>query len=264
MVILKANVKATIQKPGILGLYEHIERCGRVCYKSENQITKGSAERFVKILIAHGHTSVLEHGTLYLMIPLEHEARWQVVIANIIASPYSSLDISNRHLWVTTNLRVIVEATDLWEEFINAYALEEPDLYHKKRFTAHWVISRGIANEFVRHRVFSFSQESTRYVNYLKKPMQFIIPEWYNGDQSGSREVWIRAMQSSESYYNQLKVVLKNQDARGVLPLDLKTELVMTGNLEQWEEFFKLRTSPQAHPDARVIAEQWRDILLDL
>lgn len=118
--------------------------------------------------------------------------------------------------------------------------------------------------EFVRHRVFSFAQESTRYCNYSKdkfnKECTFIIPSFFDtglGENSNSLvfQEWKSICKHSEEVYNKL---LENdatpQQARSVLPNSLKTELIMTGTVSQWEGFFKLRCANSAHPQARELA----------
>lgn len=260
MVISKANVEKFTQEPGIEGIFKQIERCGRVCYKSEKNIKEGSAEAFTRRLIKSGHNAMLEHGAVYLRIPVDHDKEYDEQIHKIIGSMYSRVRMSALSYYISTNLRVLVEAGEHWEAILNAY-LVDLDLYHEEKFTAHFIISRGIANEFTRHRVFSFAQESTRWVNYAGKAFEYIQPMWADTTSSEAWSIWLKAMEASEISYRGLKPYLKAGDCRGVLPLDFKTELVMTGTKAQWEEFFKLRLAEDAHPDARYIANKWRELL---
>lgn len=262
MNIIQASVEKYTQGPGIEGIFKQVERCGRVCYKSEKNIKEGSAEAFTKRLINSGHGAMLEHGAVYLRIPVEHDKEYSEQLSKIIGSKYSIVHMSAMAYYVSTNLRVLVETGEHWEAILNAY-LVDLDLYHEEKFTAHFIISRGIANEFVRHRVFSFAQESTRWVNY-KEGLEVILPQWADPEDEVLKDefdIWAKAMQDAELAYKGLKGSLKAGDARGVLPLDLKTELVMTGTKDQWEEFFKLRLAKDAHPDARYIANKWREML---
>ena len=261
MEILRASVEKFTQEPGIEGIYKQIERCGRVCYKSEKNIKEGSAEAFTKRLIKSGHGAMLEHGAVYLRIPLEHDKEYAEQILKILSSKYSIVHPGSNGYWISTNLRVLVEAGPHWEAILNAY-LVDLDLNHEEKYTAHFIISRGIANEFLRHRVFSFAQESTRWVDYDKRGLEYILPQWAEHNiESEELDIWAKAMRDSEAYYRSLRVTLKPGDARGVLPTDLKTELVMTGTMDQWECFFKLRLAKDAHPDARFIVNKWRDII---
>ena len=271
MKVINASVQEIKQAPGIRGIYQHIERCGRTCYKSEDKITEDSAMKFFQRLVNMKHYAMLEHGTVYLRIPYSGE----LTLGKVINSKYSLINEVDGYLYVTTNMRVLVENyPNEYEYILRYYALEEPDVNNIKRVTAHFVISRAIANEFVRHRLFSFAQESTRYCNYSKDKfggeLTFIRPEWLKSEDVWlnnlkAEDVWFNAMAISEDYYlDWINLGVKPQNARGVLPLDLKTELIMTGTLDQWEGFFDLRlrevTGP-AHPDAKAIAKEWYNII---
>jgi len=120
------------------------------------------------------------------------------------------------------------------------------------------VCDRGVTHEIVRHRIASYSQESTRYCNYSKdkfgRELTFIKPCFWNED-SKQYEFWKMAMQDAEYHY--LTLIEKQataQEARSVLPNSLKTEIVITMNLREWRHFLKLRTSTKAHPQMREIA----------
>lgn len=181
-----------------------IERAGRTCYKSEDKITKNSAEKFIQMLISKGHESVLEHEKISVL----------------------------------------------------------------------FVCDRGVSHELVRHRLASFSQESTRYCNYSKDKFEgqitFIIPCWISesyeqllnwitkytdsGVPSAGTRLWLGQMQDSEQRYRYL---IDNgwtpQQARSVLPNSLKTEIVVTANLREWRLILKQRTSSAAHPQMREL-----------
>lgn len=124
---------------------------------------------------------------------------------------------------------------------------------------------RGVTHEIVRHRIASYSQESTRYCNYTDGKfggqITFIDPcTGFGWDLETDRgrnlwKVWSKAMDAAEwSYRQMLKHGATPQEARSVLPNSLKTELVMTMNLREWRHFIKLRTSPAAHPQMREVA----------
>jgi len=128
--------------------------------------------------------------------------------------------------------------------------------------TVRVICDRGVSHEIVRHRIASYSQESTRYCNYSKdkfsNQITFIEPcFWDTSTEDGKKkyEIWKSAMEYAEKSYLQLiEMGATPQEARSVLPNSLKTELVMTMNLREWRTFFKLRTSPAAHPQMREIA----------
>jgi thymidylate synthase (FAD) len=118
-------------------------------------------------------------------------------------------------------------------------------------------IDRGLSHELVRHRLASFTQVSTRYVNYGKKPIEFIPPSGMNAEQC---QIWQLAVCSAErAYLQMLEAGAKPEVARSVLPNSLATEIVMTANFREWRHVFKLRCSPQAHPDMRLIMSMVRD-----
>jgi thymidylate synthase (FAD) len=137
------------------------------------------------------------------------------------------------------------------------------------------ICDRGVSHELVRHRLAAFSQESTRYCDYTKGQVCFVIPPWCQTlcagpagsetddaarrtlDECANNEMlWLFAMQQAENNYRQLrKRGWLPQQARAVLPNSLKTEIVITANLRVWRHIFQLRTSKQAHPQMREIME---------
>ena len=166
-------------------ILKHIERCARVCYKSEDRITDGSAEKMVAALIRSGHEAMLEH--------------------------YS--------------------------------------------FTVKFICDRGIANELVRHRIASFAQESSRYCCYAKdkfgKELTFINPCFWEPD-SDNYARWFHEMDEAEkTYLAMIEDGATPEQARDILPMSIKTEIVMTANLREWRHFLKLRaegTTGKPHP----------------
>ncbi|MDR0957906.1 MAG: FAD-dependent thymidylate synthase [Clostridiales bacterium] len=166
-----------------------VELAGRVCYKSEQNISDGSAEKFVSAIIRRGHESVIEHFSV----------------------------------------------------------------------SVRFIVDRGISHEIVRHRIASFSQESTRYCNYSQekfgRELTFIAPCFFT-EQSIQQKLWEQSVREAEiSYFKLLDSGAKPEEARSVLPNSVKTELVMTANLREWRHFMKLRTAPAAHPQMREVAK---------
>lgn len=276
MKLIKPSIEILEQTPGKVGMLRHIELAGRTCYKSENWVTEDSAGKFVDNLIASGHTSVLEHGTVYLKTKADESDFWY-------RNPYTEAFVIDNTAYVTTNYRVLIEnkrITSLFEPYIVPRPEGE---YFRRRVTVRFVCSRAIANEFVRHRVFSFSQESTRYCNYTKdkfgKELTIITPCWYidsddicsdDGEEEQEEKVitkldmrkerFVRLLSTAElSYNNLIELGATPQEAREVLPLATKTELVMTGFVHDWLEFFRLRCDKAAHPDARYLANMLKE-----
>lgn len=127
--------------------------------------------------------------------------------------------------------------------------------------TARFICDRGVTHEIVRHRIASYSQESTRYVNYgnEKNELTFIKPCFWE-ENSSNLSIWKASMKAVEQdYLTLLELGSTPQEARSVLPNSTKTEIVVTMNLREWRHFFKLRTSKAAHPQMREVA----NILLD-
>lgn len=250
MDVIEQSAEIIEQKPGISGLYEHIERVGRTCYKSEDYMKEGSSERFVKQMIKNGHTAMLEHGTVYLYFkhnPYEYPDKGDPfdVSLNLTLNPYtqSNHNWDTHEVFYTTNLRVIVELLpDRWEQFI-AHHMVDYDNRFIKRTTIKCITDRGVSHELVRHRVFSFAQESQRYCNYNKdkfnKSITFIKPVLE--DKSKKSLFHYTFKQCENTYFDLLKGGYTPQVARSVLPNSTKTEICMTGFSTQWDRFLDLR-----------------------
>ena len=138
----------------------------------------------------------------------------------------------------------------------------ESVLEHVK-ITVRVVCDRGVTHEIVRHRLASYSQESTRYCNYSKDKfggeLTFIKP-CYLEEGTDTYRIWETAMQDAErSYLAMLEAGAKPEEARAVLPNSLKTELVMTMDIREWRHFFRLRTAMRAHPQMRELAQMILD-----
>jgi thymidylate synthase (FAD) len=137
----------------------------------------------------------------------------------------------------------------------------ESVLEHEK-ISVRVICDRGISHEIVRHRIASYSQESTRYCNYAKdkfgSEITVIEPLFWNkgcGEDVQKYNIWKNAVKDAEkAYFKLLEIGATPQEARSVLPNSLKTEIVMTMNLREWRHFFKLRTSSAAHPQMLEIA----------
>ena len=192
-----------IQKPAVevlstesyQDMLRRVERIGRVCYKSEDRIEEGSAEKFIRGILRRGHESVIEHGSI----------------------------------------------------------------------TVKFICDRGVTHEIVRHRIASYSQESTRYCNYVKEKFGSQITcidlstgfhyDLNNETDRQKYDVWQKAMENAEqSYCRLIELGATPQEARSVLPNSLKTELVATMNLREWRHFFRLRADAAAHPQCREVA----------
>lgn len=267
MRLIKPSFEILEQKSGLDGLLQHIERCGRTCYKSEDKITEKSASKFVDMLVKRGHTAMVEHGTVYLTLDMSSRSKYFKYCTNKYSNAISTGKAGTWIGYVTTNYRVLLQ--EGWLSDLEH--ITEPTK-HVRRITVKFVCDRGVSHEFVRHRVFSFAQESTRYCNYAKdkfgKECTFIIPCWLDLSEGSYSDIaipylkkgtveegFILSLVGSElNYFEFLDKGWIAQQARAVLPNSLKTELIMTGTITQWEGFFKLRDANDAHPQARELA----------
>lgn len=293
MKLIKPSFKIIEQPSGMNGIYKMIELAGRTAYKSEHLITENSAKEFTDRMIKLNHGAPLEHGTVYLKLVGDEKMseKYQKNPYSRVVFEYPKDDLPNIYCipthYITTNYRVLIEHN--WIEDLKY--LCEPTEYHEKRVCVRFILSRSIAQEYTRHRIFSFLMESQRYCNYSKNKFNneitYICPCWldYNKVQKlteitnkDNKEVYKMVHDESLSmeerglysfiydmsnhehgYLFQISAGWKPQEAREVLPNAAKTELVMTGFVSDWKHFFKLRCSDSAHPQARELAEPLKE-----
>ena len=270
MKLIKQSFEILEQKDfSLIGIKKFIERCGRVCYKSEDRITDDSYEKFVNMLVKRDHARPLEFGTVHLKISsgMLFEKFLQDLVDYKLYNPawikYKELP---EYTYITTNyrhyLQIIKECP-----YIAKYFTEQDNCYYPSRYTVHMVLSRGVMDEFRTHVGLSHLAESTRYCAYNKNKFNnevtFVIPNWVNtncpnkeqeGPSVASME-WSTAMLDAEnSYMNLIRMGCTAQEAREVLPLSVKSELISCGFEDAWDNFFYRRCAKDAHPMAREIA----------
>ena len=244
-------------------IYRQIELAGRTCYKSEDNMTDTSAKDFVNRMVASKHYAMLEHGAVYLRyMPAEINMRPELTYLNnpltkYCVNKFSITNLDSGEVYVTTNYRVLVENN--WLDDLQY--LCEPTEFHSKRIMTRFICDRGVSHELVRHRVFSFAQESTRYCNYSKdkfgKELTFIKPSWWKEEDNEVATLYIQPWRNIENcYLTLIENGIKPQDARAILPNALKTEVVMTGFESDWDHFFELRCAKAAHPDMQKLANE--------
>ena len=287
MKLIKQSFEILDQQCGLEGIYKQIEIAGRTCYKSEDKITEDSAKEFVDRMIKSGHGAMLEHGTVYLAMPIETmlpiEANgWGKYTKNPYSKGFKVCNVDGqKRVAITTNLRVLVEND--WLDDLQYIC--EPTEYHEKRITVKFITDQGILREFTRHRVFSFAVESTRYCNYSKNrfshEITFIQPNWisdkdienyhmdfgYFTDQDTNHITavnrFMSALKNAEYFYMELiKLGWKPQQARNILPLATKCDMVMTGFVSDWKHFFELRDAASAHPQAQELAHSLHEAFI--
>jgi thymidylate synthase (FAD) len=290
MKLIKQSFEILEQKDfSLIGIKKFIERCGRVCYKSEDKITDTSYEKFVGMLESRNHARPLEFGTVYLKYLWNgrvcdscNQAFPDKLLDRYCNNKYSRVKYHGNDTYITTNYRVIIE--NHWEEDLKY--LCEPTEYHDKRYTVHFITSRGIMDEFRTHVSLSHLAESTRYCNYSKdkfdNQITFIIPNWIklkydyvSTDDVGNNEIYVDGIEqdwydeddeitkeflygvqdAEGTYIKLLKRGCTPQQARDVLPLSVKSELISCGFKDAWDNFFYRRCAKDAHPMAKELAE---------
>lgn len=262
----------------ITGIKKFIERCGRVCYKSEDRITDDSYEKFVNMLESRGHDRPLEFGTVHLKMYISdfHKLRDTLCINNMWNDQWIKYHYAGNLTYVTTNYRYYLAIIKIFPSAEKDFVPQDDELY-PKRYTVHFITSRGIMDEFRTHVGLSHLAESSRYCSYDKNrfgnELTFIIPNWVNTNYPNKEQEgpsvasieWSTAMLDAEaSYMNLIKMGCTAQEAREVLPLAVKSELISCGFEDAWSNFFYRRCAKDAHPMAREIATKIRDKFKEL
>ena len=263
-----------IEQPNTeIGLFKHIEKACRLCYKSEDKISDTSYQRFLAMIRNNKHYSPWEHGTVYMKLNSKTDkADFDHLYRVLNNKPWVRMKWNDDEDWyITTNYRALIE--NKLEHIYDKYKCQ-PTENHVKRVTVKFITSRAIANEMVRHRVFSFCQESQRYCAYNKdkynNEVTFINPPKniksgvystnYFTEENVLREdspedyFILQLIMAESSYFILLNKGWKPEEARDVLPNATKTEIMMTGFIDDWKHFFDLRCSKAAHPQMRELA----------
>ena len=270
MKLIKQSFEILEQKDfSLIGIKKFIERCGRVCYKSEDRITDDSYEKFVNMLVKRDHARPLEFGTVHLKISsgmLFDKFLQDLVDCKLYNPAWIKYKELPEYTYITTNYRHYLQIIKKCP-YIAEYFTEQDNCYYPSRYTVHMVLSRGVMDEFRTHVGLSHLAESTRYCAYNKNKFNnevtFVIPNWVNtncpnkeqeGPSVASME-WSTAMLDAEnSYMNLIRMGCTAQEAREVLPLSVKSELISCGFEDAWDNFFYRRCAKDAHPMAREIA----------
>ena len=288
MKLIKQNFEILEQKDfSLIGIKKFIERCGRVCYKSEDRITDDSYEKFVNMLERRDHARPLEFGTVHLKMPWKTFSNFTgfCISKGFWDSCWIKYNIDreseDKMVYITTNYRYYKKLGTLKPLYgyvsMERFFTEEDNKFYPKRYTVHFITSRGIMDEFRTHVGLSHLAESSRYCSYDKNifgnELTFIIPNWVNTncpnkEQEGPLVAsieWSTAMLDAEaSYMNLIKMGCTAQEAREVLPLSIKSELISCGFEDAWSNFFYRRCAKDAHPMAREIATKVRDKFKEL
>lgn len=271
---------------------KHIERIGRICYKSEDKVGEGTDKKFVKMLFDHDHHAMLEHYRFIMMVNPTIYELLEGVDHSHVQMTHCTVETEDRYV-ISMNARAlinlvedsnaehhgvlpmavrsvrdelighIIKKYDCYElfgiprefthilstgvDFIenSPYAMTRQEWDRHGWASVHMITDRGISHEIVRHREeTSFAQESTRYCNYNKDKFGKEITVIDQGFEKESNEYicWRSAtMVAEDMYFEMLTYGVKPEFARSVLPTCLKTEIVMTAPMFEWDHFFDLR-----------------------
>ena len=287
----------------LVGIKKHIERCARVSYKSEDKITDTSYEKFVNMLESRGHDRPLEFGTVHLKMILPDFQGFMnsLLTFGILNDIWIKSAHVGDIAYITTNYRYYLDIIKYFPK-VKEYFTEEDNEYYPKRYTVHMILDRGVMDEFRTHVGLSHLAESTRYVNYSKEKfgseVTFIKPCWLNVPEGkynhcvmvskNSPDIRVECVGSDEigKYYNieedeglflngliqseltYLHLINNRkwtpQQARSVLPLGIKSELISCGFEDAWTNFMRRRDAPDAHPMAQEIAKPMHQKFIEL
>ena len=278
MKLIKQSFQLVDQKGFTLrDIYKHIEYCARISYKSQEKITDTSYKKFVIMLKSRGHDRPLEFGTVHLkMSSPQFDALQMLLIKNKVYNDcwikYNVIDTENESIcYITTNYRYYMELCR-YDRGISEYLDPSDSPFYPKRYTIHMILDRGVMDEFRTHVGLSHLAESTRYCNYSKdkfdNEITFIKPCWLDDEKlklygpyhtvirdKSPESIFIANLNNVErDYLDLIKLGWTPQQARSVLPLSIKSELISCGFEDAWENFFYRRDAPDAHPMAQEIA----------
>jgi len=309
-------------------ILKHIEKCGRICYKSEHKIDPmlSSHNKFFKMLHSKGHLSAIEHSNIVVRISFKDIATRCDDLVSVYYSLLTTLQYRTNYfrivfdeidnvsiMYISANIRAWDEYFRDSIEYENQFCLYEtlalflaskyPIIFSQLReyvkrrnnyfdgtiddmdvassmdivsveeqmgdsiliendisqYTFHILTDRGISHEIVRHRVFAYSQESTRYINYKSAGIQFV--DFPMPEEMAHRYLYF-CEQAELLYNSMIESGVKPQFARNVLPHSIKTEITMTGRMSGYSHFINLRASNAAHPSIQLIARKIDEIFI--
>jgi thymidylate synthase (FAD) len=258
-----------------LSVYQRIEQCAAICYGRPAKPTEGESIEFCKSMMKRGHLTTLEMAQVHLVV----DERTLCPV-----SPYIQVSHDRDKVIVSGSIRAFLEVKNRPSEVYDFLAFEYPifftsdtlkgwrvrfvephEIPRSHQYVAVRVVcSRAISHQLVRHRPFSFLQESQRYCRYVGPDgVTFIEPEFAVADETGrtfTGAEWFSHMLKCESHYQrQLFNGLSPQQARGGLPNDTRTELIMYGSLPMWDHVFELRCAAGADPEIKRICIPLRE-----
>ena len=276
-----------------IGIKKFIEKQAKTCYQSTHTITEDSYEKFVQRMIDSDHSRTLEMGTVHLKMlrPTFASFIWYLSLSKDFSSQWLQWNSEKEYTYITTNYRYFLRLKNIFDEsnfeFTNYFTTEDNELF-PKRHTIHFITDRGTMDSFRTHVGMSSLAESTRYCRYANdkfgNELTYIIPNWIDipvseyqfigGFWCNDKEVplfeksnlitnnYLFGLQRAESTYMiLLQQGWKAEQARQILPLSVKSELVLCGFDDCWDNFLYRRNDVHAHPMAHELAEKVKELL---
>ena len=276
-----------------IGIKKFIEKQAKTCYQSTHTITENSYEKFVQRMIDSDHSRTLEMGTVHLK--MSKELLFTLTVYLLLEKDFSSQwfqwNSDNRYLYVTTNYRYFLRLKKKFDELnfdLNNYLTTEDNELFPKRHTIHFITDRVTMDSFRTHVGMSSLAESTRYCRYANdkfgNELTYIIPNRMDIPESEYKFIgdlccknkdipmfeksnpttnnYLFGLQRAESTYMiLLQQGWKAEQARQILPLSVKSELVLCGFDDCWDNFLYRRNDIHAHPMARELAKKVKELL---
>jgi len=262
----------------------HIEHCGRTCYKSENLITNETAIPFITGILKSGHESVIEHANVIFSMPVLENNRKILEMKDVRGLNISveqdktdgldkiivsgnmrsfrdlarQYDIHDFLLLIGISLFFIKESAQTYFSGLKIEGIQQSRFSELHNYlTTHSVCDIGAYKDVTRHRLASFSIESTRFCNYSKgkfgSELTMINPCNIEKDSEMYQE-WLLAMNNIEqSYMKMANLGAKSDQLRMLLPHSTKADVIMTANVSEWKHIFSLRCHSAAHPSVRQV-----------
>lgn len=259
----------------------HIERCGRICYKSENLITNETAIPFITGILKSGHESVIEHANVIFSMA-KNENNLRILGMKDIRGLNISIELGL--IVVSGNIRAFRDLARVYDIHDFLLLIGNPLFYIKSdavsifdevkiegvqssRFselhnyaTTHSICDIGAYKDVTRHRLASFSIESTRYCNYSKGKFgsELTMIEPCNIEKNSEMyKEWVKTMELIEhSYMRMAELGAKGDQLRMILPHSSKADMIMTANVAEWKHIFALRCHTAAHPSVRLVMKK--------
>lgn len=281
MNLIKQNFEILKQEDFSLeGIKKFIELCSRVCYKSEDKLTDISYIKFVDNLIKSKHDRCLEFGTIHLKLPYNtFKILQDICLSYKMWNNYwikYSFDEDNT-VYIVTNYRYyreleqafIASTGETLDKYIDESEYFKEDNPYHSRITVRFITQRAITDEFRTHVSLSHLCESSRYCRYSNSKfgnqITIALPtEWSKYTNSQQHEFKFAWTQAEDCYMKLINSGCRAEQARDVLPLAVKAELISCGFIDAWDNFFMRRCDIAAHPMAREIATKVRDKFFEL